>query len=130
MDKQAAPGNCEILVAEDNSINRKIAKKFLEEAGHQVTLVENGRLAAETAQSKKFDLIFMDMNMPEMDGMEATRLLREAKVSTPIIALTGETSDTSKQAGKEAGMDDFLTKPFNAKDLNEKIARWIGRRTP
>ena len=121
---QAAPENCSILVAEDNPINRRLAKKFLEEAGHQVTLVDNGRLAAETAQSKKFDLIFMDMNMPEMDGLEATKLLRKAQVNTPIIALTGETSDKSIETCKKAGMDDFLTKPFKAKDLNEKVARY------
>lgn len=117
--------SCTILVAEDNPVNSRLAVKFLEKAGHQVTVAANGKEALERLESTQFDLIFMDMHMPEMDGLEAAKALRARKIETPVIALTGSTSENDVNACTRAGMNDFLTKPFKAVDLTSKISQWV-----
>ncbi|MCP4689428.1 MAG: response regulator [Desulfobacterales bacterium] len=128
MAAPAKPGVCRILVADDNPINVKVAKRMLTRDGHEVTVAENGRQALTAGRRKRFDLILMDMQMPEMDGLEATRKLRSSGASdVPIIALTANTGEKNIDACLKAGMNDFLSKPFKPKELRAKISKWRGK---
>ncbi|MCP4356035.1 MAG: bacteriohemerythrin [Proteobacteria bacterium] len=108
-----------ILLAEDSKINSFIISKTLERLGCNVDIAENGQEALEKALNTKYDLIFMDYLMPVMDGLEATRLIREKENANQniIIALTGGVSEKDKENGTKAGMDDFLYKPVTALSL-------------
>lgn len=105
-----------ILLAEDNEINGMFTRLLLNRAGHQVTVVVNGREALESWQHQRPDVILMDMQMPEMDGVEATYLIRANEHTTgtytPIIALTANVLASDRERCLQAGMDDFLSKPF------------------
>ena len=114
-----------ILVAEDNPINTKVITSFLEEANHKVTHAENGKLALECLQKNTFDLVIMDMRMPEMDGLQATKKWRTQEgfhQHLPIIALTANATPEDKKACTSAGMDAFLTKPVDKQNLYSIIA--------
>ncbi len=110
-----------ILLADDNIINQKVACGMLKRAGHAVTVASNGEQARQSALQKTFDLILMDVQMPVMDGIEATRQIRQAEAvrsrHTPIVALTAHAMAGDRERLLLAGMDDYLTKPVNAKDL-------------
>ncbi|MDP1593769.1 MAG: response regulator [Gallionella sp.] len=111
------PRRLNILLAEDNLVNQKLAVTLLEKWGHSVELANNGREAVEKNQSQSFDVILMDLQMPEMGGLEATRLVRVYEESegkhTPIIAMTANAMAEDRQRCLDAGMDDYLTKPLN-----------------
>ncbi|WP_135080184.1 MHYT domain-containing protein [Terasakiella sp. SH-1] len=114
-----------ILVAEDNLINQKVAKGYLEKLGHRVELAHNGKEAVDKYRSCEYELIFMDMQMPEMDGIEATRHIRELNLyekETPIIALTANASRQDEEACLKAGMNDFLTKPMTVDKLQQILS--------
>lgn len=114
-----------ILVAEDNPINIKVITAFLEEAGHRVTHAENGQIALDYLLKNSFDLVIMDMRMPELDGIEATKSWRHYEDSnhhTPIVALTANATPEDKQTCTAAGMDAFLTKPVDKQKLYTIIA--------
>ena len=109
-------GPLEILLAEDNAVNRMIIRVGLEQRGHRVTMVDNGLQACEAAAGGRFDLILMDMQMPVMDGGEATRRIRALPKpfsAVPIVALTADAIAEHRQAYLEAGLDEFLTKPVD-----------------
>lgn len=110
-----------ILVAEDNEINAMIALKFLEKWEAEATHVENGKEALEMLKKKKFDLVLMDLEMPVMDGYEATREIRKLKSKIPIIALTASAMIDVRNRITQTGMDGFVLKPFKPSDLLEKI---------
>lgn len=110
-----------ILVAEDNEINAMIALKFLEKWEAEATHVENGKEALEMLKKKKFDLVLMDLEMPVMDGYEATREIRKMKSKIPIIALTASAMIDVRNRLTQTGMDGFVLKPFKPSDLLEKI---------
>ena len=114
-----------ILLAEDNVINRTFAIRLLEKAGHTVVCVENGQEVLDLMETEKFDLILMDVSMPEMDGYEATRRIRSAEKETsrhiPIIAMTAHALMEDRGRCSEAGMDDYISKPVNTKELFQKI---------
>jgi PAS domain S-box-containing protein len=118
-----------VLVAEDNQINRRVIEASLEKSGHEYTLVENGRLAVEAVEKEKFDLILMDVQMPEMDGVEATRAIRELESDsdrhTPIAALTAHAMKGDRERFLEVGMDAYLSKPFDLTELMELIWRLV-----
>ncbi len=120
--------NISILVAEDQIINRKIVTQLLEKKGWSVKAVENGKIACEMATSQQFDIILMDVQMPEMDGFEATRLIRKAEVNTgqhtPIVAMTAHAMKGDREKCLEAGMDFYITKPVNPNELFDTIARY------
>ncbi|MCG8492122.1 MAG: ATP-binding protein, partial [Sneathiellales bacterium] len=116
-----------ILVAEDNFVNITIAKTFLEKLGCEVTIAENGKLALDAVKADKPDLVFMDIHMPEMDGVTATVEIRKDKQldDMPIVGLTADAFKDSKEKFKKAGMVDVLTKPFTEDQMQEKLAQYI-----
>jgi CheY-like chemotaxis protein len=117
------------LLVEDNPINQKLALTLLARLGHEVDLAENGRLAVEATERKLYALILMDMQMPEMNGPEATRLIRAGlgpNAQTPIVALTANAMQADRESCREAGMNDFLSKPFKREDLAACLGRWLG----
>jgi len=120
-----------VLVVEDNPVNRTIAVRLLAREGCEVDAVESGREAVEACASTEYDLILMDIQMPEMDGYEATRRIRALEGSqrrTPIIAVTASSVEDSRNRCLEAGMDDFLSKPFDADGLRRLLGRWAPAR--
>lgn len=124
----AVEKNLSILVAEDNPVNAAIARAFLEKFGCSVEIAENGRIAVESSLAFKPDLIFMDVHMPEMDGIAATRAIRSNK-NTNHIPIVGLTADVFKEHHKDFisnGMNDVITKPFSEKQLKSAIVRFTG----
>jgi CheY-like chemotaxis protein len=116
------------LVAEDNTVNQTIIEAMLRQLGHQVTMVPNGRDALAALARADFDLVLMDCNMPELDGLEATRQLRAGAAEVrdpkvPVIALTANAMDGDRDACLAAGMNDFLAKPVSIQSLREAIDR-------
>ena len=106
-----------ILLAEDGVVNQRVAVLMLESRGHEVTVVNNGREAVERYDAGKFDLILMDVQMPEMDGLEATRTIRGLETGNthiPIIAMTAHAMRGDREKCLEAGMDDYLSKPIQS----------------
>jgi len=119
-----------ILLAEDNAINALLTRTLLEAEGHVVETVEDGTLAVEAMKSQSYDLIFMDMRMPNMDGLEATRKIRSlpnVSKSLPIIALTANAFDDDRNACFDSGMNDFMTKPVSAEELTQMVKNWTGQ---
>ena len=106
-----------MLYADDNASNRALLKAVLESAGAQVECVENGALAIERCAQTRFDLIFLDVHMPVMDGLEAARGLRAMGITTPIVAVTADVLPDSLDLCRDAGMSDFLAKPYTPIDL-------------
>ncbi len=119
-----------VLLAEDNAVNRQVATAVLRKLGLQVALAENGREALERAMALPHDLVFMDLHMPEMDGLEATLAIRRAEAPlgrrTPIVALTASVLQETRDACTAAGMDGFVPKPFARAQLVEVLRRFLG----
>lgn len=116
-----------ILVAEDNPVNQLLARRLLTKNQHEVVIVENGLLAVEAARGQEFDLVLMDIRMPVMNGLEATRAIRAlpgAAGRLPIIALTANAMSEDRDACFEAGMNDFIPKPFDFEVFRSKLAAW------
>lgn len=116
-----------ILLAEDNHINRKVAVNLLQRASYTVDVVENGQLAVEAVKNTSYNLIFMDVQMPELDGFEATKMIRDYEGSTrhtPIIAMTANAMKGDREKCLEAGMDDYVAKPLEPEQVFSAIQRW------
>src|SRR5262245_38199108 len=124
----------QILLVEDNPINQKVAARLLEKAGHAVTVAENGRVALDFVGSRPFDLVLMDVSMPEMDGLEATVAIRqrEREAGTdrrvPIVALTAHAMVGDRERCLGAGMDGYVTKPVIQAALFQAIADALSAR--
>jgi signal transduction histidine kinase/ligand-binding sensor domain-containing protein/DNA-binding response OmpR family regulator len=115
-----------ILVAEDNLINQKLIMHILEQLGYLPEIVENGAQAVEEALKKTYDVIMMDIQMPEMDGLEATRLIRQQFKEQPvIIALTANAMQGDEEECRQAGMNDYLSKPVKLEDLINMLDKWF-----
>jgi len=119
----------QVLVAEDNQVNQLVATRIFEKLGHQVTVVNNGREALAAVHAGKFDLIAMDVQMPEMDGLDATRAIRAveraAGTHIPIIAMTAHAMKGDRERCLAAGMDGYTSKPIRIRDLEQAIAQLI-----
>jgi len=116
-----------ILLAEDNAINALLTRTLLEAEGAVVDTVEDGALAVQAVQKEQYDLIFMDMRMPNMDGLESTRKIRALggrNKDLPIVALTANAFDDDRNACFDSGMNDFMTKPVSAEELQEMVETW------
>ena len=114
-----------LLLAEDNLMNQKLAKNVLLDFGFNLDIVDNGKLAVEKFQTGNYDLILMDMQMPEMDGYEATKMIRTFNTTIPIIAMTAHAMNGEKEKCLKLGMNDYISKPFKADDLYNKIVNLV-----
>ncbi|HMA65505.1 MAG TPA: ATP-binding protein, partial [Chitinispirillaceae bacterium] len=119
-----------ILLVEDNLINQYVSKKILQKIGIAVDIVSNGIEAIRTLEQKKYSLVFMDVHMPEMDGIEATRLIRShastaLNPTIPIIAMTASAMNSDREECRIAGMNDFVSKPFTMDAIIDVVERWI-----
>ena len=123
------PLDAHVLLAEDNPINQQVAIAMLQKMGCTVTLAHNGREAVERVRTERFDVILMDCQMPEIDGFEATRRIRDwegtATPPTPIIALTANALHGDRERCLDAGMSDYLSKPFSGASLRAMLQRWL-----
>ena len=111
-------------MAEDDRVNRLIMERLLSRQGHRVVTVPDGRHCLKALDDESFDLLFMDIQMPEMDGVETTRLIRartDAKKRLPIIALTAHTMDGDREQFLAAGMDDYLSKPVDVEAIRQLL---------
>ena len=118
-----------VLVAEDHAVNREVAVRLLEHLGCEVQVADNGVKARDALLTRSFDLVFMDCQMPEMDGFEATRAIRSHELATgcqrtPIVALTANALAGDPERCFAAGMDDFVSKPFSVGKLRSALERW------
>ncbi|MEA1896980.1 MAG: response regulator [Bacteroidota bacterium] len=114
-----------ILVAEDNIINQKVAQTFFKNLGYEIDIAENGKLALKKVSQKEYDIVFMDIMMPEMDGWEATQLLREEGKDFPIVAITADIGEEAREKAKEEGMNDFIPKPVRIEEIKRVLLRWF-----
>jgi two-component system sensor histidine kinase/response regulator len=125
------PCSC-VLVAEDNPVNQRLAVRLLEKRGHRVEVVVNGREALQALDKERFDLVLMDVQMPEMDGMEAAAAIRRHEKSTglhtAIIALTANAMKGDREKYLACGMDGYLAKPIRPLELDELLESHIARR--
>lgn len=128
-DCDTRPEGCRarILLAEDNHVNQKVVREMLQGQNYSVTVVANGTEAVQSVRDLPFDLVLMDVQMPEMDGLEATRKIRQlgrdAEV-LPIIGVTARAMKGDRERVMQVGMNDYMTKPINRAELHEKIAYW------
>jgi len=126
-NRGALPETPRILIVDDNRSNQKILALLLTRLGYDADLAANGREAIAALERRSYDLIFMDCEMPEMDGFQATRAFRlqeEGRRRTPVIALTAETTPQDIERCLSAGMDDTLSKPVQLYDLEAILAAW------
>jgi CheY-like chemotaxis protein len=115
-----------VLLAEDNIVNQKVATAMLKKMGHTVVTADNGQLALDALESEHFDLVLMDMQMPVMDGIRATRIARDRGVKTPIIAMTANAMNEDKELCYVVGMDGFVSKPVRMELFQAEIQRVLG----
>lgn len=124
-DAQPVLRELNILLAEDNAVNQKLAVGILQKLGHQVTIANNGREALQLLSENIFDLVLMDVQMPEMDGLEATKELRKREADsdshTIVVAMTAHAMKGDRENCLSAGMDDYLCKPIRIKDMETKL---------
>ena len=123
-----------ILVVDDNPVNQVVAQEMLENLGHRVDLASDGHDCLNSMESKVYDLVLMDIQMPGMDGYEAARAIRNREAEkhgprTPVVALTADAMFGDRQKSLEAGMDDYLSKPFTPEQLEEVLVRWLPKET-
>jgi len=124
---RVAESRLNILLAEDNAVNQKLAVRLLEKQGHTVTVAGDGRAVLQALETREFDLVLMDVEMPDMDGLEATQKIREREQATgkhlPIIAMTAHAMKGDRDRCLSAGMDGYVSKPIRVQELVEEIER-------
>ena len=114
----------QILLAEDEHIYQRIIENYIRNLDMQLTIVDNGKKCLDQIEKNNYDIILMDIIMPELDGIETTQAIREKGIKTPIIAVTSNVWKEDEERSIKSGMNDFLPKPFNAQKLFRKIAYW------
>jgi two-component system sensor histidine kinase/response regulator len=131
--RMAAIRGSRVLLVEDNDINQQVARELLEEVGLVVDVADNGEVALAKLGAAEYDLLFMDMQMPVMDGLTATRRIRAMKrfEKLPIVAMTANAMEQDRRRCMEAGMNDFLVKPIDPQEMGAILLRWLRpRRSP
>lgn len=121
-----------ILLVEDNLINQMVAQKMLKRLGHNADIAANGKEAIRALERRPYQIVFMDIHMPEMDGIEATKIIRERQISEErphIVALTAYNLEYSREMCIQAGMDDYISKPAVIDDLREAIENCLAHKT-
>ncbi len=115
-----------LLLVEDNPTNQMIAEAFLKQGGHHVDIADNGKKAVEAVKQKNYDMVFMDIAMPEMDGLAATKAIRAMpdKKDLPIVAMTAHAMRGDREECIAAGMNDYITKPLSRETLNQRVTMW------
>lgn len=124
-NNQTSSASASILLVEDDVLNQMIASKLLNRLGHQVRIANNGQEALDELETYDFDLVLMDMQMPVMDGIEATRRLRSNGNTLPVLAFTANTSADDHRLCLEAGMQDVLIKPVQLESLNRMLEHFL-----
>jgi signal transduction histidine kinase/CheY-like chemotaxis protein len=119
-----------VLLVEDNLVNQEVAKEYFWELGCEIAVAENGAEAVRAVQAQAFDIVFMDCLMPEMDGFQATKVIRdrerrEGSSQIPIVALTANAFASDREKCLAAGMSDYLSKPFTAEDIERQLRKWL-----
>jgi signal transduction histidine kinase/CheY-like chemotaxis protein len=131
-DARELSASLRILLAEDNAVNQKLASRLLEKRGHFVVVAANGREALAAIKKESFDLVFMDVQMPVMDGFEATAAIRKKERSTgvhlPVVALTAHAMKGDREKCLAGGMDGYLSKPIRPQELDELLQSYLARR--
>jgi two-component system sensor histidine kinase/response regulator len=131
-DARDPAASLRVLLAEDNPVNQLLATRLLERRGHRVTVAANGREALAALERESYDLVFMDVQMPEIDGIEATIAIREKEKTgdhhLPVVALTAHAMKGDQERCLEAGMDGYLSKPIRPQELDEILDRYVARR--
>jgi CheY-like chemotaxis protein len=132
LKEMASMKGCRVLLVEDNEVNLEVSRNILEREGCQVTIAMNGMQALTAYDNAEFDVIFMDCQMPDVDGFEATVAIRERETRsrrrTPIIALTANAIEGDREHCLEVGMDDYAAKPVRRSAIQGMLARWYGDR--
>jgi CheY-like chemotaxis protein len=121
------PAGLKILLADDNPLNCRLAVLMLEKGGHQIDVVEDGAAAIEAVKAGDYDLVLMDVQMPGVDGLEATRRIRRlpiARAGVPVIAITANAMAGDDQRCLAAGMNDYITKPIDRARLLSTVSKW------
>ncbi len=130
---EPCPQRMKILLAEDNLVNQKLAVRLLEKRGHAVTVAANGREAVDALEQRQFDVVLMDIQMPELDGFEATALIRQKESAlgghVPIIAMTAHALKGDRERCLAAGMDAYVSKPLQAESLLEAVEAYAAKPT-
>ena len=129
--REAVKSQLRILLAEDNAVNQRVALRILEKGGHTVTVAGTGKEALHELEEHAFDLVLMDVQMPEMDGMEAAAAIRQKEQGgsqrLPIIAMTAHAMTGDRERCLAAGMDDYISKPIRARELLDLVAKYAGQ---
>jgi CheY-like chemotaxis protein len=114
-------------VAEDNKVNQTLALKMLTKMGHVPEIAEDGEVAVKMVSENVYDIVLMDMQMPKMDGLEATRRIRSAGGILPVVAMTANVFESDREACMDAGMNDFISKPFKREEIRDILVRHCSR---
>ena len=119
----ALPDELSILLAEDNLINQKVAQSIFKNIGYEIDIAKNGREAVELMQNEKYDVIFMDLMMPELDGYQATEQIRKAGHTLPIVAMSADEDDVTRTAALNAGMNEYVMKPARVENIKQLLIK-------
>jgi len=134
IDKERSGSGAHILLAEDNVVNQRVERAILEKGGHRVTIASTGRKALILLEEQSFDLVLMDVQMPEMDGFETTAAIREREkqsgVRIPIIAMTAHAMTGDREKCMRAGMDDYISKPIQGSALLDLVGQYYKTPSP
>jgi len=116
-----------ILIAEDNKLNQRVIQSLFKKLSLNIDMTQNGKDAVRMAEENNYDLIFMDIYMPEMDGITAVKELKKRNITCPVIAMTASTDAEEKADAMNAGMDDFIIKPVKIEELSRMITKWTAK---
>jgi CheY-like chemotaxis protein len=119
----ALPSELSILLAEDNLINQKVAQSIFKNIGYEIAIAKNGQEAIERMEQENYDVIFMDLLMPELDGYQATEQIRKAGHTLPIIAMSADEDDKTRAAAFEAGMNEYVMKPARVESIKQLLIK-------